>query len=322
LRQDMTKEAAEDILELPHRYTKEDVRKSYTDLARRYHPDAASRHHFSPEVAQARMVEANKAHAVLRELFEDAPNRVVERGWDAGIAHGFAGVDWTAGVEDPLADGEDPWAFVDEWGGDPMPERPPLSVRSVLLGPVVLRVLFIAAFGYLWWQTFPLLSHNLRRYVPEGEWTLLAVAHLVMGMVYPSYLLIYEMLSGHISGFVREVLNGMVSWLLRRYVDLRPHSSSYGCALYKLLREEVYALIIGPLALYVAGLGMAQENMILKVALIVVAILLGIDALAACVHGGFVNVWSSALAERVEADYLLIRARLLKRCNAWRDPRR
>lgn len=322
LRQDMTKEAAEEILELPRRYTKEDVRKAYTDLARRYHPDAASRHHFSPEAAQARMVEANKAHAVLRELFEGAPDRVVERGWDAGIAHGFAGVDWKAGAGDPLAEGDDPWAFADEWGGDPMPERAPLSVRSVLLGPVVLRVVLTAAFACLWWQTFPLLAHNQERYFPEGAWTLLDVARLVMGMVYPSYLVVYEAASGYVSGFVREVLNGMVSWVTRHYVDLRPRSASYGCALYKLLREEVYALIIGPLALFVAGIGLAQENTLFEAVLVVVAVLLGIDALAACVHGGFVNVWSTALADRVEANYLLVRARLLKRCDAWRDGRR
>ncbi len=320
----MTKEAAEEILELPQRYNKEDLRKAYMDIARRYHPDAAAQHHFDPETAQARMVDANKAYDVLKGEFKGMEDRVVERGvlgGLSGISQGFAGVDWTAGVEEPLADDEDPWAFAEDWSTEAPPEAVPLSVRSVLLGPVVLRVAFVGLFAWLWWNMFPLLPQNLGRYVPQGAWTLADVAHLVAAMVYPTYLLVYELISGYVSGLVREVLNGAVSWICGRYVDLRPRSSSYGCALYKLLREQVYALLMLPLVLYVFGQFVAHDSFVLKALFGVLGVVLGVDTLAACAHGGFVNVWSTSLAERVETQYLLLRARMLKRCGQWDDRR-
>lgn len=316
----MTREAAEEILELPSRYNKEELRRAYTDLARRYHPDAAAKGHFDPAAAQARMVEANKAYELLKRQFTDMPDRVIERGF-GGIARGFAGVDWRAGVYDSYDPGADPWDFADDWGTEPPPEKPPLSVRSVLLGPVVLRVVFVALLGWIWWRNFPLLPHNMGRFFPEGAWTLLDVARLVSAMVYPTYLLIYEAVSGYISGFVREVLNGLLSLVIGRYVDLRPRSSSYGCALYKLLHEQVYSLLLAPAVLYLAAACVGEEQIIPKIMLGVLALVLGVDALAAVTRGGFVNVWSSALAEWVEARYLLIRARILKRCGQW-DMRR
>lgn len=318
MRQDMTQEAAEEILELPHRYTREDLKHAHADIARTYHPDAVGQGHLDPAEAQRIMVEANKAYATLKPLFVEQPDRVVERAgmWEAGIAGGYAQVDWRAGAHAAEGD-EDPWSFVEDWGAEPAPEKVPLSVRSVLLGPVVLRILFICGFAYLWWHTFPLLSHNLPRYVPAGSWTLHDVFVLVAAMVYPSYLLVYETLSGYISNFVRESLNGIVSWVTRRYVDLRPHSSSYGCALYKLLREQVYALLMGPVVLWLASMCASVSSPLFKAVFLVAAVLLGIDALAACAHGGYVNTWSSALSERVEARYLLLRADLLRRCGKW-----
>ncbi|MDO4806377.1 MAG: DnaJ domain-containing protein [Coriobacteriales bacterium] len=318
-RQDMTKEAAEEILGLPPRYNKEELRKAYTDMARRYHPDAAAQHHFDPAEAQRRMVEANKAYKVLKVQFRGMEGRVIERG-SGGIARGFADVDWKSGLDD-LSYGDDPWSFVEDWGAEAAPQPVPLSVRSVLLGPVVLRVVFVALFAWVWWNVFPLLPHNYGSYVPAREWTLLGVARLVAAMVYPTYLVVYEAIAGYASEFVREVLNGAVSWVLRRYVDLRPRSASYGCALYKLLRNQVYALLMLPLVLYLFALAFEQDLLLLKIPIGAVGLVLAIDMLAACAHGGYVNVWSTALSERVEAWYLLIRARLLKRCGQWDDRR-
>ena len=311
----MTKEAAEEILELPSRYNKEELRRAYTSMARRYHPDAAAQHNLDPAIAQRRMVEANKAYKVLKAQFREMDGRVIERG-SGGIARGFADVDWKAGLDD-LGSDDDPWSFVDDWGAEEAPQEVPLSVRSVLLGPVVLRVVFVGLFAWLWWNVFPLLPQYLGTYDPAGEWTLPSIARLVTAMVYPTYLLVYEAISGYVSDFVREVLNGAVSWISKHYVDLRPRSASYGCALYKLLHEQVYALLLLPVVLHIAALAVEQDSLLLQIPLGVVGLLLAIDMLAACAHGGYVNVWSTVLSERVEAMYLLIRARLLKRCGQW-----
>jgi hypothetical protein len=267
------------------------------------------------------MVEANTAYDFLKREFKDMDSRVIQRGVLAGISHGFADVDWKAGINEPLGDDEDPWAFVDDWSTEAPPEKVPLSVRSVLLGPVVLRLAFIGLFAWLWWNTFPLLPQNMGRFVSGDELSLLDVARLVAAMVYPTYALIYELISGYVSGFVREVLNGAVSWICGRYVDLRPHSASYGCALYKLLREQVYALLMLPLVICAFGVCLGQESPVLRAVFGVVGLVLAVDTLAACARGGFVNVWSVALADRVEARYLLLRARMLRRCGQWDDRR-
>lgn len=314
---DMTKEAAEQVLELPHRYTKAELRRAYTDLARQYHPDAAGNRHFDPALSQKRMVEANKAYEVLRQQFAQDPNRVVERGF-ISTAQGFASVDWDADWDVSTND-DNPWDFEGDWDSTPAPEKVPLGPRSILLGAVVPRLVFIALFAWVWWRNFPLLPHNMASFVPAGEWTLMDVARLVSAMVYPTYLLVYEALSGNISCFVREILNGIVSWITGRYIDLRPKSSSYGCALYKLLKNQVYAVLLAPIVLYLVAACVHENVTIVKVALGVIALVLGIDTLAACTWGGFVNVWASSLAERVEAQYLLLRASLLKRCGQWSD---
>ena len=310
---EMSKGAAEEILELPRRYTKSDLRRAYTDLARKYHPDAAAKNHFDPEDAQRHMIEANQANAVLKELFVDDPYRVVERS-GGGIKDGYTSVDWREGTEGFRGPSEEFWDFADDWDAEPPVEKPPLSVRSVLLGPVFLRVVLLAAFGWLWWRTFPLLPQNLQAYLPAGQWQLVDVARLVAGIIYPSYLVLYEVFAGHISGCLRELLNGVVSFLTRRYVDLRSRTASSGCELYKLLRVQIYSLLLAPLVVYLVAMCLAEDTLAIKIALGVAALVLGIDALAACVHGGFVNVWATALSERVEAAYLLLRRKLLKHC--------
>lgn len=315
LRQDMTKEAAEEILELPQRYTKTDVRRAYTELARQYHPDTLVKYRFDKAAAQTRMVEVNKAYEVLKQEFVESPDRVVYRGL-GGIVRTISDVDWDA---EPFGESAgDSWDFAKDHDASPAPQKVPLSVRSVLLGPVVLRIVFVALFCWVWWRNFPLLSHNVARYVPQGDWTLMDIARLVSALVYLSYLVLYELVSGYISGLVREVLNGAVSWVTRNYVDLRPRTSSYGCALYKLLREEAYAVLMVPIVLYLAAVTVNEQMTILKIVLGIVTVVLGVDTLAACTRGGYINVWTSALADRVEARYLLARADLLKRCGQWK----
>ncbi|MDO4538248.1 MAG: J domain-containing protein [Coriobacteriales bacterium] len=310
MRQEMTKEAAEELLELPHRYTKEDLRQAYTKLARKYHPDAAARHHYDQSAAQAMMVDANKANDVLKQQFANNPERVVERGWGS-VSSGYSGVDWRSVDKQ---DTDDPWSFVEDWSVEAPDEEVPLSVRSILLGPVVLRVLFCALFALLWWNTFPLLPHNLAS-VPE-TWTLASGARVLAALIYPTYLLIFELLSGQLSCLVREVANGAVSWFTRSYVDLRSKSANQGCALYKILRNQLYALLMVPLVLYLASCAFNEQGM-LRIALGILTLALGVDMLAAFVRGGFVNTLTASLAERVEDSYLTARVELLKRCGKW-----
>jgi hypothetical protein len=61
-KQDMTQAQAEKILDLPERYTKSDLRKRFMKLAQRYHPDNAATNGISPEVAQRKMTQVNKAY--------------------------------------------------------------------------------------------------------------------------------------------------------------------------------------------------------------------------------------------------------------------
>ena len=204
----LTKGAAEELLELPQRYTKEDLKKAYTALARIYHPDAAKRQGIDVEEASRIMADANRAYDGLKHQFDEYPDRVISRD-EPGITTGFAGVDWNGGASGSASSGAgvygsydpsaDPWDFVDDLGADPIPQKPPLSVRSVLLGPVVLRVLFIALFAWLWWCTFPLLPQNASRFVPAPAWTLLDVARAAAAVIYPTYVLLYEAFSGYVS---------------------------------------------------------------------------------------------------------------------------
>ena len=75
----MTQAQAEKILDLPERYTKSDLRKRFMKLAQRYHPDNAATNGISPEVAQRKMTQVNKAYALLKPLFEDDANATVQR---------------------------------------------------------------------------------------------------------------------------------------------------------------------------------------------------------------------------------------------------
>ena len=68
-REDMTRFEAEEILDLPERYGMAEVRSAFKELAQKYHPDNAARNGISPELAQKKMTEVNKAYGYMRSLF-------------------------------------------------------------------------------------------------------------------------------------------------------------------------------------------------------------------------------------------------------------
>lgn len=129
--------------------------------------------------------------------------------------------------------------------------------------------------------------------------------------------MVYEALTGNISGVLRAVLNAGFSWVTRRYYDLHPKSASYGCELSKMVKNQIWALLMAPAVLWLAGLAQGASG-VARIACGVLAVALGIDMLAACVRGGLINTWTSALSERIETVYLVLRRRLLVRCGQWR----
>lgn len=76
-----------------------------------------------------------------------------------------------------------------------------------------------------------------------------------------------------------------------------------------------------PLVLWLAGRCAAAPaaDLAQRVAWGALAVALGVDTLAAVVHGGFVNIWTTALSERIEASYLMVRKRILERCGKWNE---
>jgi hypothetical protein len=331
----MTKTSAEAILDLPQRYTNADLRHSYTALTREYHPDVAERHGHTASEAQERMSDINRAYEYLRGFFVEDPSVVMSRSpLGTSIESGFTDVDWRSGVrprgkhfrtqpqpEPAYADyasvsDEDFWNFAQDEEDAPAPQRVPVNVRTVLLGRYVPRIAFVALFALLWWRTFPLLPQNQAAYPLDGG--LMGWARLVAGLVYPTYLVVYEVLAGNVSAFVRELANDGVSWVTGTYYDLRPNTSSYACALHKLLSDQVWAVLMAPAVLWLAALVVPMPAWnAQKVVLAALTAFLAVDTLAACVRGGLVNLWTSALGDRVEAAYLNAHARLMRRCGMW-----
>lgn len=325
----MSKTEAEEVLQLPERYSKADLRRCYAALAREYHPDVARQRGHSPEEAEARMAQINIAYDCLQAFFDGGEGQVVRRGlWDSaaegsGIENGFGDTDWRAGADRRSSgygwssvDDDGFWDFAADESDAPAQEPVPITPRTVLLGPVVLRVALVALFGWWWWNTFALLPQHMGDYPFPGS-DIAGWARLVSATVYPTYLLVYEAITGNISGLVRAVLNGAFSWVTRRYYDLRPNSSSYGCELSKMVKNQIWALLLIPLVLWLAALAQGSSG-IARVVFAVLAVALGIDTLAACVRGGLVNTWTSALSERIENLYLVLRRRLLMRCGQWK----
>lgn len=338
MKSQMTKAEAEGVLGLPDTYTKADLRRCYAAIAQEYHPDVAERNGHTQDEAQRMMADANIAFTYLQDFFDGAGEQRIRRGdWGgpvggSGIESGFGDADWRSGVGGdahanhwgrhysyaPGAEDDGFWDFAENEEDDPADERVPVTVRTVLLGPVVPRVAFVGLFAWVWWRTFALLPHNAESYPFPGS-DVAAWARLMGAVIYPTYLLAYEAITGYVSGLVRELLNGLVSLACGRYVDLRPKTASYGCSLYKLLKNQIWALLMLPVLLWLAGHAAAPGPWTPeRIGWAVCAAAFGVDTLAACVRGGLINTWTSALAEWVEARYLMARRRILVRCGQWR----
>ncbi len=313
LRQNMSKIEAEELLELPGRYTAAELRRAYAHQLQEYHPDVAARNGHSEEEAAARTSDVNVAYSVLKDLF-DGDREVITRGlWEStpggsGIESGFGGVDWRSGT-----DGPDFWDFAQD---DAPVEKVPVNPRTVLLGPVIPRVVLVALFGWVWWRTFPLVPGGPG--APSLGADLSEWARFSRLAVYPTYLLIYEAVTGNVSALLREWVNDLVSWATRRYYDLRPRGSSYGCPLHRIVTGQMWSVLMFPIVVTLVDmvLSMPEWNAVRTVTALVGA-LLAVDMLAATVRGGLVNAWTTALGERVEASYLNSHARLMRRCGKW-----
>lgn len=319
----LTKGAAEELLELPQRYTKEDLKKAYTALARVYHPDAAKRQGIDVEEASRIMADANRAYDGLKHQFDEYPDRVISRD-EPGITTGFAGVDWRE-----ENDSDDPWDFVDEWTTHKSkPKSRPVAtkqyiddpskhlVRRFLLGPIVIRVLVTAALFLWWWRTFPFLPQNAV-VKPYEYWKFSDLAIVVPRAVWPTYLLALELATGHISLMIREVLSGLVSYITGVYVDIRPKSASYGCALYKFLNEQIWAFVLLPLVIIFAVNALDATNIFFRVLFGALTVITGIDLVASLMHAGIAVTVSLDLAEYIERRYLMTRRALLEHCGVW-----
>lgn len=308
----MTREAAEDILALPHRYSSADVRRCYTEIARYWHPDAALRDGRDPAQAQVRMVEANKARTVLMRYFRDDPDRLVTRS-RGGIESGFAGVDFRA-TEDYA---DDPWGFADAWDTADADADDEPSLRRAIFGPWFLRIVFVFLFALVWFREFGLLPHNVVRLTPPGLWAPSDVARIIAHVVYPTYLVLYELLSGNFSFLVREVANDLVTWISGSYMALERRGPTASCALACLLRDQVWPLLLAPIAFAFAAFAFEMWPSVQAFLLAFCALALSFDAFAAMAHGGFVNMWTGEAAEWVERRYLLMHASMLRRCGLW-----
>lgn len=331
MRAQMSKTEAEEVLRLPEHYSKADLRRCYADLAREYHPDVARRNGHSEQEAEERMAQINVAYDCLLGFFDGGDDQVLHRGlWESavggsGIENGFGQADWRSGVDGAAgwgsgpvhgAEDDDFWNFATDEEDAPAEEPVPVTPRTVLLGPVVPRVALVAYFAWVWWNSFALLPQNAASYPFPGT-DVAGWARLLSAVVYPTYLVVYEAVTGNISGVLRAVLNAGFSWIVRRYYDLRPKTASYGCELSKMVKNQIWALLMIPAVVWLAALAQAATGTA-QVLWGVLAVALGVDTLAACVRGGLVNTWTSALSEQIERAYLVLRRRLLMHCGQWR----
>ena len=235
---------------------------------------------------------------------------------------GFAGVDWR---EENYSD--DPWDFADEWTSTKAKAKPKATkqyvddpsqhlLRRFLLGPIVIRVLLTAGLAYWWWKTFPFLPQNAV-VKPYEYWKFSDLAIVVPRAVWPTYLLAMELATGHISLMIREALSGIVSYITRVYVDIRPKSASYGCALYKFLNEQIWAFVLAPLVVIFAVNALDATSIFFRILFGALTVITGIDLVASLMHAGIAVTLSLDLADFVERRYLMIRRALLEHCGVW-----
>lgn len=328
----MTQAQAEKILDLPERYTKSDLRKRFMKLAQRYHPDNAATNGISPEVAQRKMTQVNKAYGLLKTLFEDDAAATVQRDLVGGDPGRYGvGVHFDPMGQHARQTAVDDSLFWDEHGNprsavaekaanDAVDAAPGTHrLRRFLLGPVFLRLVAIALLALLWWNTFPFANGHdglaqIARFRTLGDWL-----PLLCATIYPTYLLAYEVFAGHISGVLREGLNGIVTLATGVHVEVR-RSGSYASELSSLIKKQWYGPLILPLAAWVASLGLAQGAGWPRYVLLALGALMALDALLSTFGMGLADSVARHLGDAAEKWYVQARMDLLKRCGQWGSP--
>ena len=297
-KQDMTQAEAEAILDLPERYDRRQLRHSFMALAQQCHPDAAARNGLDPAEAQRKMTQVNKAYALLKEYFEDNREATMHRDLVGGAEGAYGvGVHYAPTGEKVGATQVDDSLFWDEHGNprsavaeeqanaavDAAPGTHRL--RRFLLGPHFLRVVLCLAFAGVWWLNFPFVNGNEARFNVGPTAGPIDYLAWVSAMVYPTYLLAYEVLSGHVSGALRQIANGVASLVTGVHVDVRT-SCAYTCEL-------------------------------MRVAALALGVFVAIDSLLACFGSGAFVAMTRALGDAIEKRYVKSRMEMLKRCGQW-----
>lgn len=328
-KQDITQAEAEKILDLPNRYNKTDLRRRFMELAQRYHPDNAARNGIPADVAQRKMTEVNRAYGLLKTYFEDDSAATVQRDLVGGEPGRYGvGVHFDPRgkharetmVDDSLFWDENgnPRSAVAEHDANVAVDVAPGThrLRRFLLGPVFLRLVLVAALAVLWWRAFPFLPWNAESYEvsPDAGWG--AYLRPLCAAIYPTYFLLYEAFSGHVSGTIRELLNGVVSIATHVHVNIRP-AGAYTSELTSLIQKQWYGPLIFPLAAFLLVRGLAQPEGWLRYVLLVLAALVALDALLSTFKLGFVDSLARRIGDAVEKYYVRKRMELLKRCGQW-----
>lgn len=331
-KQDMTQSEAEEILGLPERYDRRELRRRFMALAQQYHPDNAARNGVAESEAQRKMTEVNKAYALLKEYFEDNREATLHRDMMGGVEGAYGvGVHYSPSgekvgktqVDDSLFWDEDgnPRSAVAEEKANAAADAAPGThrLRRFLLGPVFLRVVFVALLALVWWLTFPLVNGNGARHDIGPTAGALDYLSWISAMVYPTYFLLYEALSGHISGSVREAANGIASLVTGVHVSIRT-SGAYTSELTSLIQKQWYGPLLMPLAALIVIHALAWPDAgwpWQKVALLALGVFVSVDSLLACFGSGAACAIAHALGDAVEKRYVTARMDMLKRCGQW-----
>ncbi|MGN0076074.1 MAG: J domain-containing protein, partial [Parafannyhessea sp.] len=189
-------------------------------------------------------------------------------------------------------------------------------LRRFLLGPVFLRLVFIALLALLWWNTFPFVNGHdgmarIARFHTLGDWL-----PLICATIYPTYLLVYELFTGHISGVVREGLNGIATLATGVHVEVR-RSGSYASELTNLIQKQWYGPLILPLGVLLASMGLAHHAGWQHYALLALGALVVLDALLSTFGMGLADSIARRVGNAAEEWYVQARMDMLKRCGQW-----